>query len=489
MKKNMMVIGMLVALLTIPVNMFAQEDSVSAKVREPRVQVIDSLHYSRGSVVSAYFGLGNSGLWASNGSAQLQNTWGFPGFSVGARYSYFFLDWLGFTTGLDYSTYNSTIKMQGIYVNKGMKTDMNYAYEHRLKFSGDQDPNAPLSTWEENEYLGMIEIPIALSFRYKPNKVGFISTLGLKMGFPVVGRYSYKGTLNRYGWSDQFNYLEKNDQYMASNESYEQTLTAYRKGTWSVINAEAFAEVGALFQVAERVDLSLSIYGGYCMNDVNKTDYNARQDLGFQLTNRAPQANMSSMPSYQGMIGTKAIDHINPWNVGVKIGVHIYCADKNDKERAAEKKEIEQIFVRDTILMQEVYRVHDTVVVEKEVVVRDTVRERYNELVGMLGKIVVYYKVGDSKNPQIQPANMLDEVARLMVANPELRIKVKGYASADGSRRYNEMLSENRAQTIASVLRKKGVSDKQIVLESEVSSSSDLDASRSVEIVPLPLEK
>lgn len=487
MKKNIMFIGMLVALLTVPAYTFAANDSIAAapvkekKVREPRVQVIDSTHYSLGSVVSAQFGFGNSGLWATNGTAQLQNTWGFPGFSAGVRYSYFFLNWLGFTTGLDYSTYTSTISMKGVMDwNSGVKNLLGEEYIHRLNFSGEGDAQ---STWAETEDLGMIEIPIALSFKYKPNKVGLISTVGLKLGFPVIGRYSYKGTLNHIGYSNTLNYAETNDERFVSNDSYNETFKDYKKGTWSVVNAEVFGEIGALFQVSERVDLSLSVYGGYCANDVNRTAYSDRADLGFrtaQQAQRAPKMDMSCMTAYQGLVGTNAIDHINPWNLGVKIGVHIYCAKENDAERAARLAELMKdsiVYVRDTVTMTEVVR--DTV--EKQVMVRDTIQV----LTTMLNKVTIYYKAGDSKNPIIEPADLLDEAAAILVANPAIHVIVRGYASADGGRRFNELLSENRAQRVADVLRKRGVANSQIEIESMVATDSQTDSRRCVEIIPV----
>jgi len=529
MKKNMMIIGMLVSLLIVPNYTFAQAqvaaepatpavdepvapvavdsaamvadidnaalDSAAAeevmapvkekKVREPRVQKVDSLHYSYGSVVSAHFGMGMSGLWATQSSnAQLENSWGFPGFSVGVRYSYFFLHWLGFTTGLDYSTFNSTIKMKGV-----MDFESGKGYVHRLNFSEEGEAQ---STWKEDEYLGMVEIPIALSFRYKPNKVGFLSTLGLKLGVPVVGRYRSQGTLNHSGYWKNLNYLEYNDNHFIANDSYDKQFTDYKSETWSPVNAEVFAEIGMLFQVHQRVDLSLSVYGGYCVNDVNKTAYSNRAALGFRTaeqTVRGPQMDTKFMNAYNGLIGTNAIDHINPWNCGVKIGVHIYCAKENDAERAARlakhdvvAAEPQVIYVRDTIT------VTDTL----ETIIHDTVIDVHEKVTRMLEKVIIYYKSGDAMTPIINPANLLNDAAAIIAANPQVRVSVEGHASSDGNPDYNKMLSQSRAMNVANILREKGVKDSQIEIRAygsdhplKFGDQNDKNKDRRVEIIPI----
>jgi len=554
MKKNMMFIGMLVALLIVPNYTFAQTvvadsaataaadslvavaapvaDSIAApveavadtiapvvaaeaaavetavvaeekKVREPRVQKVDSTHYSYGSVINVHFGFGASGLWATEGNAQLKNSWGFPGFNVGLRYSYYFLSWLGFTTGLDYSTYMSDITMTGVMDwQSTTKNNQGNHYLHRLNFSGEGQAQ---STWKETETLGMIEIPIALSFKYKPNKVGLLSTVGLKLGFPIKGRYSYEGNLNHTGYHQELNYLEQNDRRFLANDAYSEPYKDYDKSTWSPVNAELFGEIGALFQVHERVDLSLSVYGSYGVNDINKTAYNDRVDLGFRTAEqavRAPEMNVTCMNAYNGLIGTKAIDHINPWNLGVKIGVHIYCADENDAERARRLAAMnvapapQIIYIRDTVReeIRDTVKVTEVVrdTVQTQVVVHDTIVNQIEKVTRMLEKVIIYYKSGDSKTPIINPSNLLDDAAAIIAANPAIRVSVEGHASSDGNPQYNQMLSENRALNVAKILRDKGVKDSQIEIQAYGSShplkfgnQDDPNKDRRVEIIPI----
>jgi large repetitive protein len=62
-----------------------------------------------------------------------------------------------------------------------------------------------------------------------------------------------------------------------------------------------------------------------------------------------------------------------------------------------------------------------------------------------------------SKNlrPSAQPK--LKELLQTMTANPELRITLEGHSSADGSADFNQILSEQRAETVKAWLVKKGI--------------------------------
>jgi OOP family OmpA-OmpF porin len=57
--------------------------------------------------------------------------------------------------------------------------------------------------------------------------------------------------------------------------------------------------------------------------------------------------------------------------------------------------------------------------------------------------------------------SILDEVAASVINYPEKNeIKVEGYASSEGKAAHNLKLSQNRANSVVSYLKKKGVSNK-----------------------------
>lgn len=68
----------------------------------------------------------------------------------------------------------------------------------------------------------------------------------------------------------------------------------------------------------------------------------------------------------------------------------------------------------------------------------------------------IEYPVGEYK---LKPAAkaVLDNVAKLMKDNPDLKIKVNGYASREGNPEANQILSDRRASTVVNYLVSKGV--------------------------------
>ena len=51
----------------------------------------------------------------------------------------------------------------------------------------------------------------------------------------------------------------------------------------------------------------------------------------------------------------------------------------------------------------------------------------------------------------------LNDIAKVLIANPEIRLLIDGHADADGTVRYNERLAMNRANSLKSYLARQGV--------------------------------
>ena len=71
-------------------------------------------------------------------------------------------------------------------------------------------------------------------------------------------------------------------------------------------------------------------------------------------------------------------------------------------------------------------------------------------------KFVVYYDF-NSNDLSKEATQMLDGLAKKIIANPTLKIDVKGYTDASGNYTYNQKLSEFRANIVKSYLMAKGV--------------------------------
>ncbi|MCQ2311477.1 MAG: OmpA family protein [Paludibacteraceae bacterium] len=442
--------------------------------RKERVYPVDSVHYTKGHVFSVGLGCGISGLW-SNGD-NIKNGIGFPGFTANIRYTYYFLNYMGFTTGLDYSSYRAEAKLEGMMnLEPGMTSPQGEGYIHRLNFDGN-------SNWREMQEVHMLEVPIALSFKAKPHHVGFLGTLGIKLAFPVSGTYNYKGDLDHCAYFPQYAYEESGDNHFSSESVNQSEKIEIKRSTLNVVNCNVFAEVGILFQVHPRVDMSVSVYGSYGLNDLNSTAHKDRAEYAF-----GPTFDDHQYQKHNGLFGAGIVERINPWNCGLKIAAHINVNKKSDEQKAAESY-IAPEMIHDTITMVDTVYVHDTV----EMVVKETIEKKVELITKMLEKVIIYYNVGDSKTPIINPSNLLDSVATIIAENPQIRVAVEGHASSDGNPQLNMMLSENRALNVATLLRAKGVKDSQMEVNGygsehplKFGAADDPTKDRRVEIVPI----
>lgn len=499
MKKNF-VYGLLVAALTLPTFASAQDatapdsiltdsaalvaaaDSVPQKakkerVKKERVYPVDSVHYTQGHVLSVGFGFGMSGLWSDG--ENIKNGIGFPGFNASLRYTYYFLKYMGFTTGVDFSTYRAEASLEGMMNLENNKTDLGQEYLHQLNFDGN-------SEWKEMQNIQMVEVPIALSFKAKPHHVGFLGTVGLKLAFPVFGSYTYKGNLNHQGAFNQYGYVEAADTHFGTQNVSQEESIEIKRNTMNVVNCNLFGEVGILFQVHPRVDMSVSFYGNYGLNDLNSTPHRDRAEF-VEAYQYGAAFNQGYYQSHNGLFGAAIVDRVKPWNFGIKIAAHINVNKKSDEQKAAESY-IAPEMVNDTITLVDTVYVHDTV----EVVIKETIEKKVEQITKMLEKVIIYYNVGDSKTPIINPANMLDSVATIIAENPQIRVAVEGHASSDGNPQFNQMLSENRAMNVATLLRSKGVKDSQMEVAGygsdhplKFGAADDPTKDRRVEIIPI----
>jgi OOP family OmpA-OmpF porin len=71
----------------------------------------------------------------------------------------------------------------------------------------------------------------------------------------------------------------------------------------------------------------------------------------------------------------------------------------------------------------------------------------------------------DFNKSKIRPgdAAVLDEAAAALKANPGVTVDVNGYCDAIGSMKYNQRLSERRAESVVKYLVKAGIPDSQLV--------------------------
>jgi outer membrane protein OmpA-like peptidoglycan-associated protein len=86
-----------------------------------------------------------------------------------------------------------------------------------------------------------------------------------------------------------------------------------------------------------------------------------------------------------------------------------------------------------------------------------------------LKSIVLGWQFFDSNSAKLIESKIieLDNLARVLVANPEIRLKIIGHTDSDGTDVFNKDLSQRRANTVASYLVSKGVDGSRLFKEAK----------------------
>jgi len=132
-----------------------------------------------------------SGLLISKKSA-------FSGF---LEIGYLFSNYLGLSSGIGYSSYNTQLSISS-YQNKFNSTDSeNELYERRV--SG--------SNISEIQKISSLGIPFCINFRLPVNKtIGFLLQAGVNLAIPLNKNYSSHGTFSYKGYYSAYNALLEN---------------------------------------------------------------------------------------------------------------------------------------------------------------------------------------------------------------------------------------------------------------------------------------
>ena len=120
-------------------------------------------------------------------------------------------------------------------------------------------------------------------------------------------------------------------------------------------------------------------------------------------------------------------------------------------------------------------------------------KEAAKQIVQVMRISVIWFDV-NSTTPKLEPADVLDKIAAVLIQNPDQQIIISGHASKEGNARKNRVLSEQRAKVVAKMLEEKGVKENQLHIEAHSSDIAYITADgtkhtialdRRVEIIPL----
>lgn len=98
------------------------------------------------------------------------------------------------------------------------------------------------------------------------------------------------------------------------------------------------------------------------------------------------------------------------------------------------------------------------------VVERDTVVETQTEILMSINQVNVFFAKGDSRLFESDYA-VLDRLIEDLKRLPSLQVRVKGFADQSGSAQINQRLSQERAKTVATYLKERGIAEARIETE------------------------
>ena len=427
----------------------------------------DETPADKGSSLQFYLG----GAYSSMGyKLQDGSNLGHIGGEISVRYAYFFTPEWGLGIGVDFATYGSRGRLNTTLQWDGQADTDGENYNHR----------AVTHDWKEDQRTYMLSIPLTAQYQHRFNeKVGIFAALGGFVGLPLISNYRLvSGAVEHRGeypqWGLELYGLNNHDFYV------EQIGEAFTKESHPLalkkIAAGVKADLGVIIPMNEKIDLFAGVYGSVVCNDL-QTEQHA---LGWQQARYDDYRKHAFMPAYQGLANSTYTNAIRPWEAGIKIGIHFRPAKKAPKPVMGSGC----LIVLDTTYYTKQHA--DTMVLATV----DTIVS----LKKTLEKSVIWFNVNDYRHPRLEPADVIEQVAQILRANPSQRVYINGHASEEGNKHTNQILSNRRAETIAAMLKALGVPAKQLVVhgysadiqyQGTSTTRTQRELNRRVEIIPI----
>lgn len=461
----------------------------------------------------------------------------FPSGNAAVGLQYYFVPCFGLGTGVQFSNYLSKTTFDAPWVFNGVD-----------KY-GDAYTQTVTTHAAEIQQMYMLEIPIGLHFRAigETKKVGFIGALGVKLGLPLKGTYKMKDAANI---SNNIYYpiydlqirdiptvIEDGIIPAYSDECLLSTLNnGTRQPIMALFNVAGFAQAGVLFQLTKRIDMSVTAFADYYINDVVAYRSSEAICFGLDLPKGEYASPLSNERQSVGFINTNTVSSVHPWNAGLKIGFH-FNTGKTDAQRAYDKEQREKrraarlaaeqarlaaadslanlppviapaplpkteedtltpelptAPVRNCDCIDTIYiYVHDTIYINTAHQQAQAPVDAVTQITEAMEKSIIWFDL-DSDKPILEPKDILINIAAILKAHPEQRVYVNGHACLLGKPAYNMDLAMRRAKAVAKQLITLGVNADQLVVQTKganepykFNGAHTLEKDRRVEIIPI----
>jgi len=359
-------------------------------------------------------------------------------------YAFFWSENWGFSLGIGADCYHSIDKNADAraYNNiLGGYTDTDKEIKAELQTNGQQ--------LDIRHTLVSVNMPLMLQMAYPltshPSPLTLYGSLGARIGYPIVHSVETQGEVENKGYYDKWNLTLENMHEFG-------TAAVQDKGTFPVqtLAIAPQAEIGVVIPLKDNKQSSI-------INHQSSISIGAYGNV--------------SVWNEQGYL---------PWQVGVKLAYRYRKAAKTKPKPTV----YETVTVTDTLW--EVREVVDTI----RTLRYDTILRPAAAIQKVMERSIIWFDL-DKTDPKLDPVDMLDEIAAILVANPMQRIEVNGHTCDLGQKAYNESLSLRRAQRVQDMLLEKGVRPEQMEIHAYANSKPyyskvhDRYLDRRVEIVPL----
>lgn len=394
---------------------------------------------------SAYFNANlGGGVHSLKYDLQNGNVKGGIGGTFNLGYSYFFNPSWGLTSGLGF--YSAQAKGTLNYVSEMTAVDQDGdGYVFRTYFND----------WEEKQKSVLLNIPLGIQHqRWFNGKNGVLASAGLMVSIPISSSYKVtSGSLITAGYYEQWN-VELRDlpQHGFS------TITSRPSGSITLKPAySAFADLGWIHKITEQYDLYVGGYFSYGFNNLISADKdNVYQSDGI----------------YSSMLASSSTEKVKLFTVGLKVGVRLHVGHRKKTSEIVVPVAVDTISYAPEFTVQPIVNIEPMPVeIDKEAKVKP---EPVVSIADTVVKSQEIAKQIDLKFPLNSDVPLNDEfdnpfkeLAKTLIANPTLKVRIKGHTCNIASREYNLTVGLARAEVGKAKLMEMGVPESQIILESK----------------------
>jgi len=322
---------------------------------------ITAISQEKGSYLTASGSLGLQGFkYIPKGiNADGYNNLGL-GWNGGIGYSYFFTTHFGVSIGIEMSYLQSS---GGYDIGfKGYEFyDLGYQIDNDFYINNPNMPfqlRARLANWKENQTGYTFNIPLLFVFQHKfglQKRHGLYYGIGAKIQIPFIStkyqvidsKYPNQGMLNISGYYPDWHLeIGNNGDPQVPQHGYgtihnPQESLGWKGNAKVKTSYAATAEIGYLYGISPRVDLTLGAYIDYGINNIKDAESNIslmQANNPYHSENYSGEQYIGKGIKYNGLMNSDRTNHINLLGYGAKIGLRIKLGHKkNDMFNAIEQ--------------------------------------------------------------------------------------------------------------------------------------------------------